>query len=1044
MKVRAENPGRCAIPPFTLAFTFPPAPPAGGAKKQEVSDFARTAYFESRPRGLTSMSFPMNIPSLISSFSSRALRPGGRLVNGARANREGRRDTDTKNSSHRSLRGIRLSVFFRTLWLAGVLCLGWSAKGAPTASLTEAGWEIDGGTMGKIVFPVPGLRLKEKDYRGEKPVVEVKDGVLTARYPSGAKLEMKPDGARQVAITVSDLPAEAKGLIFSTHLPIRLAGEGRFVLGSREPVTFPRTKDKQIVADGWAESFSVMDPSGAGLRFHLPGNYQQVQDNRVFNWNIFVHLYYFNFADQSGVNTLKVRVEDLEVARVPRTAEAEEFLVDRYGQSARIDYPGKVKSDGELRADAASQEAELAAVQPNPALDAYGGLKGSGAALGLRKTGFFHVEQAGGRWMLVTPEGNAFFQLGVCGIASTDDCTRVAGREKIYEWLPKKDPRFLTAWRDQRPDWGNFSFYAANWIRKFDRPFNLEEWTGQVVKRLRLWGFNSAGAFSANTQTMKDAQFPNVAFLPLGKGDGVVTLPERIGAAELLDPFVPGTEEALDKKFAARIAPRANDPLLIGYFYGNEQHFEELPKKIATYKASKVAAKGRLVQLLREKYRDIAAFNAAWNPAKPFGDFDELKEEPLFIRTDAAAADMQEFYELYLETYFSMVERLFRKYDPNHLLIGSRMTPGTTNNETAVRIAGKYTDVVSINYYSYAIEKDFLQRASEWSGGKPILLSEWFFGAMDTGLGGGKEVANQEERAAAYRNYVEQAAALPFVIGSQWFIYADQSITGRFFEGYHGEGNNTGLVDVTDRPYKPLVRAAAESHARIYDVMLGRREPFRFDDPRFHGAAGRSRKVVAIPRALPGMKMDGSTTNWPGRPAEPIESSRVVIGKPNSKLRGDYRLCWDDENLYFLIHVKDPTPQRNNHKPSSLWNADGVELFIGARDLETGGSMMYSDRQIFLGAGREPKVHVCDHPDLSGQCAILVLPEVSGDGYTLAATLPWKGLGITPKAGMELLFDVAIDNSDDGHSRHQQLVWNGTSKNSKDRGAWGRARLVEN
>ncbi|MFA6287725.1 MAG: hypothetical protein WC661_10110 [Opitutaceae bacterium] len=45
---------------------------------------------------------------------------------------------------------------------------------------------------------------------------------------------------------------------------------------------------------------------------------------------------------------------------------------------------------------------------------------------------------------------------------------------------------------------------------------------------------------------------------------------------------------------------------------------------------------------------------------------------------------------------------------------------------------------------------------------------------------------------------------------------------------------------------------------------------------------------------------------------------------------------------------------------------------------------------------------------------------------------------------MELLFDVVIDNSDDGDFRLQQLVWSGTGKNSGDRGAWGRARLVEN
>src|ERR1035437_3958457 len=44
--------------------------------------------------------------------------------------------------------------------------------------------------------------------------------------------------------------------------------------------------------------------------------------------------------------------------------------------------------------------------------DKYGGwlkLKGT-------KTGFFHTQQIGGRWWLVSPEGNAFFMKGVGGL----------------------------------------------------------------------------------------------------------------------------------------------------------------------------------------------------------------------------------------------------------------------------------------------------------------------------------------------------------------------------------------------------------------------------------------------------------------------------------------------------------------------------------------------------------------------------------------------------------------------------------------------------
>jgi len=909
----------------------------------------------------------------------------------------------------------------------------------PSFSLSEKGPVIEAGSMGRFVMEPPPFSGKSGS---ERPVFSLKDtNTGIAKYPSGLELAYTVSSG-QLKLHYSGAPAGGKGFKFQTMLPVRLNQGGTFAFDTNPAIPFPAEKGGQFVGKGNAMNLTVTDPLGEGFTLATPGGYHEMQDNRVFNWQAFGHHYYFDvFGKSEGDFAFVVKPAGSGVTAAPS---AGKFLVDRFGQSARKDFPGKVTAEKELAADGAAQEAAKGAPAPN--LDQYGGLAASGKEFGFKSTGFFHVESLKDRKVLVDPEGNLFFQLGVCGIASTDDFTTVKGRENVYEWLPDKgDETYRSAWRDQRPDYGIFSFYIANWIRKFGRPFTLEEWTAQVVPRLRSWGFNSAGAFSLNTGAMKAANFPNVSFLPLGKGDGTEVLPDKIGAAELLDPFVPGTEEALNRRFEQKIAPRANDPLLIGYFLGNEQHFEILPKLIPTYKASKVAAKGRLVSLLEDKYKDVAKFNAAWQPATPFTSFEDLKEQPLFVKTEAAAADVKEFYLLYLETYYSMVERVFRKHDPNHLLIGSRWTPNTANNQEVVEIGSKHLDVISINYYTDAIEEAFLKQVNQWSGGKPMIFSEWYFSTTGRGLGAGRQVKTEKERGDAYRNYVEQAAAFPSVVGSQWFIYTDQAITGRFFEGFHGEGNNTGLVDVTDRPYPELVEAAKTTHARIYDVLLGRQAAFAIDDPRFNGKGNRnSNRTVQIPRALPGMKLDGTTSNWPGRPAEPLDSSRAMQGLANPKLSGSFRLCWDDANLYFHIQVKDPTPLKTNKEGDKLWAADAIELFLGARELTKGGGLLFSDRQILIGAATEKKMHIVDHPDDAAACQVIVVKDVTGDGYVLQAALPWKSLGIEPKAGEEMLFDVAIDNSDDGDTRVQQLVWNGSAKNSGDRGSWGRARLSDN
>jgi hypothetical protein len=921
------------------------------------------------------------------------------------------------------------------------LVLSATVAGA-TFGLSPNGVAIEAGAIGSFNLSAP--LLETTDQKELKPAWTVADDGQSARaaYANGLILRVSLSLDRDlVRYDWDPSPGNANLLKFTTLLPINLNQGGRFALGSSTG-EFPVTQSGQFLAHGQADRLDIIHPLGDGLRISTPQAYQQLQDNRTWNWSVFAWIYRYEFARYPDKTSFAFRISDLAP---DKSVQRPGFLVDRYGQSARKDWPGKVRSDEELRTDVEKQAVALGDYQ-GPALDRFGGLAGSGARLGLKASGFFYTaELTDNRQVLVTPEGNVFFQLGVCGITNTDDFTTVKAREKIYEWLPDAgDSAWKTAWRQGHPDWGIFSFQIANWIRKFGRPYSADEWTAQAITRLRAWGFNSAGAFGPYTDTMRSLNFPTVAFLPGGGRDGLAMLPDKLGAAEVMDPFAPGVEDVLDRAYAVALTARATDPLIIGYFLGNEQHFENIPKLVPGYRASKVPAKARLMALLRKKYGTIGAFNTAWAPAAAFNDFEEAGESPLFIRTDAAAADMRAYLRLYLDSYYGMIRRVFDRHDPNHLLIGSRWTPHTANNEDVVSIGGKYLDVISVNYYTYGIETDFLKKIHDWSGGRPLLLSEWYYSATDHGLGASKEVGDQRARGLGYRNYVEQSAATGYVVGSQWFIYADQAATGRFFEGLNGEGNNTGLVDVTDRPYGPLVEAARETHARIYDVLLGREKPFAFDDPRFSGHGGGGSKVVTIPRALPGLKLDGTTANWPGRPAEPIASNRVMLGNANPALDGAFRLCWDDQALHFLIQVKDPTPAKNNKAPAYYWSADGIELFIGHRNPTQGGGLQFSDRQLLLGAGPNPGVFVVDHPEDGARCTILVVKDVTGDGYTLQVRIPWDVLGITPRSDMELLFDVAIDNSDDGETRAQQLVWNGTDKNSGDRAAWGRARLVEN
>ena len=73
-------------------------------------------------------------------------------------------------------------------------------------------------------------------------------------------------------------------------------------------------------------------------------------------------------------------------------------------------------------------------------------------------------------------------------------------------------------------------------------------------------------------------------------------------------------------------------------------------------------------------------------------------------------------------------------------------------------------------------------------------------------------VGDQKERATSYTRFVQGALAHPNFVGTHWFQFRDQPLTGR----YDGEGYQIGFVDVADTPYPELTRAAREVGENMY------------------------------------------------------------------------------------------------------------------------------------------------------------------------------------------------------------------------------------
>ena len=911
------------------------------------------------------------------------------------------------------------------------------AARAATLTTTPDGVSIHAGVLGEFDWNVPVLMMKSDDYTGQKAAVTVVDPAhFTATYPCGATLQAGITGS-EVKYTYAKVPRGAFAFRFDLIIPLKFNQGGRFGFGDAPLAPFPGEKDKTFLHQDNGTVFRLVDSLGNGLTLTSPFGWQELADNRAFNWSVFRYSESFRFNDKDQ-GSLAFQAASFSDRAADGTSK---YLVDRFGQVAAKSYPGKLAAEQELRDDIGSERTYLDDLNV-PAVDSYGGLPGSGEKYHLKKTGFFHVEKMAGRQVFVDPEGNLFYSLGLCTVLPNDDYTLVKGREQVYEQVPAKTGEFASAWRPGLD--GVLSFYVANWVRKYGQPYDLEKWSDQTITRLRRWDFNTAGAFGLETAAMRARHFASTPLLPLE----APSLHKMEGIERMYDPFAPDAEAAIDKLFAAQVAPSANDPTIIGYFLGNEQLFENIPKLVPAQKGDS-PSKRRLVRLLQDRYgANIGRFNSAWEPKQPLVGFEELPDTALFVTTPAAAEDMREFLRLYLEEHYAVVTRLFRKYDANHLLLGSRWQPGTANSELLVEIAAKYMDVISVNYYTYAIERNFLDRIEGWSDGKPVYLSEWHFTSGDQGLSGDRELPNQRERGLAYRNYVENTVVIPYVIGEQWFSYLDQAATGRWFEGFNGEGANIGIINVVDRPYKDFIAECKQTNDAIYQILLGEQSPYHLQDPRFSATHAGGQKALVIPHAVPGLKMDGSTQNWPGRPPEALTPANLVMGTAEADFGASFRLCYDDENLYVIAEVKDKTPLLNPNAPALLYRGDGLELFIGHEQPREGGALRYSDQQILLGASPAPKCYFANSANQPDDVRTFAARNATADGYTLEAAIPWKDLGFKPVNGQEILFDLGIDATSDHNpevtARDAQWMWNGSARNSSDRSQWGRARFQTN
>lgn len=483
-------------------------------------------------------------------------------------------------------------------------------------------------------------------------------------------------------------------------------------------------------------------------------------------------------------------------------------FVDRFGQYKHSHWPGKLLNEREL-VDRRNQEAQQRdRFVPPPDQGDYGGW-----TEGPRReaTGFFRTEKIDGIWWLVTPQGHLFLSIGM-DCVGTWERTFIEGRDDWFEWLPddKGSFRHFLGYAQNAHSMADpidgrgrtFSFYGANLIRKYGETW-ATDWRNVTYQRLQAWGFNTIGNWS-QSDVIQHSPMP---FVVSANITGVAPLEGGTGYwAPMIDVFAPEFSEAVGRSVAF-LKRYAEDPRLLGVFVDNELAWHGLARGALNSPESQPARQAFIADL-QAKYSTLAAVNDAWGT-----EARQWSELRIPARPHAAAtADIEAFEGAFARRYFETVRAALQATVPNHLYLGARFAgdPGTA----VLRACADVADVVSFNIYARRVPSQTWIDAG-WD--RPVMIGEFHFGALDRGMfhTGLVPTRNQDERAAAYQEYIRSVARCPLTVGAHWFQYIDEPITGRFFDG---ENYNIGFVDVTDTPYPELVEAARQINRQIYPL----------------------------------------------------------------------------------------------------------------------------------------------------------------------------------------------------------------------------------
>ena len=422
-----------------------------------------------------------------------------------------------------------------------------------------------------------------------------------------------------------------------------------------------------------------------------------------------------------------------------------------------------------------------------PPRDVYGGA----TTIKAKATGYFRLEETGGRWFFITPEGHGYIPLGVNHLQSYFGGSGGKLRPGEPDLVADQDggqpqraaERVEALLRDLEY---NYAGYDAPELFRQRMPFSV--------------GFIQVRA----SATSEDVKF--------------------------VDVFSPAYARDLDNRVAAICKPLRENRYLLGYYLVDQplwggrkfmdaeeksrgeswlSFFRKLPADAPGRQAYEAFLAGRYAGRF-DAFRKLYS-SAAAGFGEPLGiDFDKTNRD-----APEVVADDEAFIAEIADQIYRLTSEAFARHDPNHLVLGERF--GGRPFMPVLEKAARYFPVVAVQREG-EFDKELYGGLFRRLGRPVISVDHIIRFATPEKLklvGRAPPMKSEEQAAALYRRYLREAFAEPYMVGYN----RCQLVTRIRMDGVP-PAYKQGILDRQGKPYATMcqaVRAAnREALARLY------------------------------------------------------------------------------------------------------------------------------------------------------------------------------------------------------------------------------------